>query len=302
MVPKVGMVKLHEDGARLASLARSGSARVLSMTVVHERGRWFACFTVDTDSTRPAATEPDSIVGVDLGLKTLATLSTGAQIENPRHFSRSLRKVRRLARVTTRRVGPDRRIGRAPSNRWRRAAASLAKAQNHVTDQRRDAMHKATTSLVARYGILVVEDLHVAAMLRNRSIARHVADASFAEFRRQVEYKAARRGGTVIVASRWFASSKTCSGCGTAKAKLALSERTFVCMTCGLILDRDENAARNLAEYGRVQLAAGGVESLNGCGADQKTPLAGQVAVKRQPGTRQRGQTGTVPTREGTAA
>ena len=93
----------------------------------------------------------------------------------------------------------------------------------------------------------MIEDLHVRGMLVSRRLARHVADASFAEFRRQAEYKTAWRGGTVIVADRWFASSKTCSGCGTAKAKLALSERTFVCTVCGLVLDRDVNAAVNLA-------------------------------------------------------
>ena len=137
-------------------------------------------------------------------------------------------------------------------------------------------------------------------MLASRRLARHVADASFAEFRRQVEYKTAWRGGRVIVADRWFASSKTCSGCGAAKAKLALSERTYVCTAGGLVPDRDVNAAVNLAAYGRRQLAGSGPDS-NGRGADRKTGLARQVAVKRQPGTAQAGQTGTVPPQGRTA-
>jgi putative transposase len=95
--------------------------------------------------------------------------------------------------------------------------------------------------------VVVIEDLHVAGMLRNRKLARHIADAGWAEIRRQLTYKAERAGVRLIVADRWFASSKTCSGCGTAKAKLMLSERVYVCLACGLILDRDENAARNLA-------------------------------------------------------
>jgi putative transposase len=117
-----------------------------------------------------------------------------------------------------------------------------------------------------------------------------------------VEYKARWRGGRVIVADRWFASTKTCSGCGTVKAKLPLSERTYVCAECGLVLDRDVNAARNLAEYGNRLIAGSGPEIANGRGADRKTGLARQVVVKRQPGTAQAGPTGTVPAQAGTAA
>jgi putative transposase len=138
-------------------------------------------------------------------------------------------------------------------------------------------------------------------MVRNRRLARHVADASFGEFRRQVEYKAAWRGGRVIVADRWFASSKTCSGCGAVKSKLLLSERSYVCASCGIVLDRDANAALNLAAYGRRELAGSGPDS-NGRGADRKTGLARRVAVKRQPGTATAGKTGTVPAQAGAAA
>ena len=144
------------------------------------------------------------------------------------------------------------------------------------------------------------------AYLRNGARAkaglnRAALDAGWSEFRRQAEYKAAWRGGTVIAADRWFASSKTCSGCGAVKAKLLLSERTYLCAACGTVADRDRNAARNLAGYGKDQLAASGADS-NGRGAGRKTGLARQAAAKRQPGTRQRGQTGTVPTQDGTAA
>jgi len=158
-----------------------------------------------------------------------------------------------------------------------------------VVDQRKDGIHKLTTGLARTYGTIVVEDLHVAGMLKNRRLARHAADASFAEIRRQLTCKTAWHGGRLIVADRWFASSKTCSGCGAAKAKLALSERTYVCTACGLVLDRDINAAVNLA-----RLAASGADS-NGRGADQKTGLARRVAVKRQPGRVSARQTGTLP-------
>jgi len=140
----------------------------------------------------------------------------------------------------------------------------------------------------------VVEDLHVRGMLANRRLARHVADASFGEFRRQVEYKAGWRGGRVVVADRWFASSKICSACGAVKAKLALSERTYVCTSCGVVADRDLNAARNLAGYGRQVVAGSGPETVNGRGADRKTGPARLVAVKRQSGSADAGKTGTV--------
>jgi IS605 OrfB family transposase len=171
-----------------------------------------------------------------------------------------------------------------------------------VADQRKDGLHKLTTRLASEFGTVVVEDLHVAGMMKNRRLARHVADASFGEFRRQAEYKAAWHGGRVIVADRWFASSKACSGCGAVKAKLPLSERTYACAACGLVLDRDANAARNLAEYGNRQIAGSGPEIPNGRGADPNTGHARLVAVKRQPGTAQAGQTGTVPAQAGTAA
>jgi putative transposase len=238
-----------------------------------ERGRWFVAFTVEQDLTRPAPIRPDTAVGVDLGIKTLAVVATSTgktfQVPNPRHLSTALRKVRRLSRTVSRRQGPDRR---------------------------RDGIHKLTTALACTYGTVVVEDLHVAGVVRNRHLARHIADASFAEIRRQLTYKTSWHGGTLIVADRWFASSKTCSACGAVKTKLALSERAWTCTTCGTVLDRDVNAAVNLA-----RLAASGADS-NGRGADRKTGPARQVAVKRQPGTARADQTGTVPAaRRGTA-
>jgi putative transposase len=293
VLPRLGRIKLHER-------ADLGGARILSASVRFERGRWFVAFTVDEDVERPAPTRPGVAAGVDLGIKTLAVIATSEgdvrEVANPRHLDRALAKVRRLSRTVSRRQGPDRRTtAQRPSNRWRRADQARNRAVGKVADQRRDAVHKLTTSLAREFATVVVEDLHVAGMVKNRRLARHVQDASFGEIRRQLTYKTLWHGGTLVTADRWFASSKTCSGCGAVKTKLALSERTWTCMTCGAVLDRDVNAARNL-----VRLAASGADS-NGRGADRKTRLGGPVAVKRQPGMRQRAQTGTVPTQEGTA-
>jgi putative transposase len=294
VLPRLGRVKLHERAA-------TGDARILSATVRHERGRWFVSFTAEQDIARPAPRLPDAVVGVDLGIKTLAVLSTGEEVPNPRHMSRALRKVRRLSRAVSRRQGPDRRTGRKPSNRWRRADAARNRALGKVADQRRDGLHKLTTRLAAEFGTVVAEDLNVAGMVKNRRLARHVADASFGEFRRQLEYKSAWHGGRVIIADRWFASTKTCAGCGAVKAKLLLSERTYVCTSCGMVADRDLNAALNLAALGQRKLAGSGPDS-NGRGADRKTGHARQVAVKRQPGTRKRSQTGTAAPQEAAVA
>jgi putative transposase len=145
----------------------------------------------------------------------------------------------------------------------------------------------------------VVEDLHVAGMLANRRLARHIADAGFGELRRQLGYKTVWNGGRLVVADRWYPSSKTCSGCGTVKTKLALSERTYTCEVCGLVLDRDLNAARNLAALAAKTTTAGS-GPVAGRGADHKTRPGAQVAVKRQPGTAPAGKTGTVPPQGGT--
>jgi putative transposase len=159
---------------------------------------------------------------------------------------------------------------------------------------RRDGLHKLTTRLARAYGTIVVEDLHVAGMLRNRRLARHIADAGFAEIRRQLAYKTGWSGGRLLIADRWYPSSKTCSGCGAVKTKLALSEREYTCEACGLVIDRDHNASRNLAALA-AEFDTAGSGPVAGRGADQKTRVRGQVAVKRQPGTTSVGQTGTVP-------
>jgi putative transposase len=144
----------------------------------------------------------------------------------------------------------------------------------------------------------VVEDLHVAGMLRNRRLAKAICDCGFGEIRRQLAYKTVWSGGRLLVADRFYPSSKTCSACQTVKPKLSLAERTFTCQRCGMVCDRDVNAARNLAQ---LVVAGSGPETVNGRGADRKTRPGGPVAVKRQPGTAPAGQTGTVPPQGGTA-
>lgn len=158
------------------------------------------------------------------------------------------------------------------------------RANARVANLRRDGLHKLTTRLASEYGTVVVEGLNVAGMLRNRRLARHIADAGFGELLRQLNYKTAWNGGRLVVADRWYPSSKRCSACGTVKAKLSLSERTYNCTSCGLVLDRDLNAAHNLAALA-CEVVTAGSGPVAGRGADCKTRPSGQVAEKRQPGT-----------------
>jgi len=305
-LPRLGTLKLHESARKLARRLEAGTARILSATVRREGGRWFVAFTCEVQRAERVPTQPHATVGADVGVRHLAVLSTGDVVDNPRHLRAASRKLRRLARRVSRRQGPDRRTGRASSNRWKRASAELARAHARVANLRRDGLHKLTTGLAATYGTVVVEDLNVAGMVRNRRLARAISDAGFGEIRRQLAYKTIWSGGRLIVAGRFFPSSKTCSGCGVAKVKLPLRVRTFECEACGLVLDRDLNAARNLAQLVTSTTGTGvagdpGPAGPNGRGADRKTPLAGQVAGKRPPGTATAGQTGTVPPQGGTS-
>ncbi|MCP3801735.1 IS607 family element RNA-guided endonuclease TnpB [Allokutzneria sp. A3M-2-11 16] len=247
-LPRIGVVRTHESTRKLARHVQRGTARIRSATVTYRGGRWFCSFSVEIERADPPPTRPASVVGVDLGITSLAVLSTGEVIANPRHLEVAQRELRRLQRQAARRVGPDRRVRRQPSRRWRHTRARIAKLHTAVANARQDGLHRLTTGLARTHGTIVVEDLHVAGMLRNRPLARQVADVGMGELRRQIEYKTGWLGGALHVADRWYPSSKTCSACGSVKAKLRLSERMFRCDECPLVLDRDLNAARNLAK------------------------------------------------------
>jgi putative transposase len=146
-------------------------------------------------------------------------------------------------------------------------------------------LHKLTTSLATQHGTMVIEHLNVAGLLRNRRLARAIADTGMAELRRLLGYKAVWYGCRLVVADPFYPSSKTCSACGWVKAKLTLAERTFCCEVCGLKIDRDLNAARNLARLTK-SVAQSGWETPNARGVDVSPGLAGQTTTKREAGTR----------------
>jgi putative transposase len=298
-LPRIGGVRTLESTRKLARHVEGGAARIRSATVSFRRGRWWVSFSVELSRRDRPPRRPDSVVGVDLGVRSLAVLSTGQVIPNPQHLEAVQRQLRRLQRQAARRTGPDRRSGRVPSRRWQRTQAKITRLHTKVAYARRDGLHQLTTRLAAEHGTIVIEDLHVAGMLRNRRLARRIAGVGWGELRRQLEYKTTWRGGRLHVADRWYPSSKTCSGCGAVKAKLPGSERQYCCDRCGLVLDRDLNAARNLATLVAV---VGGTSSPS-CGATRNEPAGNPRKTSLAGNGYRHGKTHTVnaPPQGGTA-
>jgi putative transposase len=210
-------------------------------------GRWHVSILVETtlDQFTPVAAE----VGVDAGLTSLLTLSTGEKITNPRHEHREQVALARAQRNLARKV--------KGSNNRAKARVKVARVHARIADRRRDLLHKLTTRLVRENQTIMIEDLAVGNMVRNHSLARAISDASWSEFRSMLTYKANWYGRTVIVVDRWYPSSKTCSRCGHLLDTLPLGVREWICPGCGEVHDRDVNAARNILAAGRAVAACG---------------------------------------------
>ncbi len=230
-IPNLGWVRMRE------TLRFTG--KIMSATVSRVADKWFVSITVDTqDTSHLPKADNQGAVGVDLGVKALGTLSTGEVVHGPKALAMLLSRLRRTSRSLSRKV-------KGSSNR-RKARQHLARLHAHIANVRSDGLHKLTTDLTRRFPTIGIEDLNVRGMVKNRHLARSVADMGFFEFRRQLEYKAAMRGGIVVVADRFYASSKTCSYCGHKLDDLPPSVREWACPACGAIHDRDHNAAVNL--------------------------------------------------------
>lgn len=240
-------------------------------TVVVSRepdSRWYVTFAVEVADPEPLPVTGRT-VGVDLGLKDFAVLSTGERIAHPRHMEQRERRLKRYQRILARKQ-------RGSANR-KKAKQKVAHAHSRVRDARRDFLHKTSTDLIRRFDRIGVEDLAVANMVKNRSLAKSISRTGWAEFRKMLEYKATRDGRQLVAVNRWYPSSKTCSACGHLLASLSLSTRAWTCPTCGTRHDRDLNAAKN------IDIAAG--LAVNACGADVRPgrATAGQSAVNQEP-------------------
>ena len=236
-------------------------------------GRWYVTFTVDAIAPVPLA-ETGHGIGIDLGVTDFAATSDGDKIANPRHLER---KARNLARY-------QRRMARCQkgSANCRKAAAKVARAHRKVRNARRDFLHRASIRIVRAADLIVIEDLAVRNMVRNRHLARVILDCGWGEFRRQLEYKCQRYGRRLVVIDRWYPSSKICSACGHLLAELSLSTRQWRCPSCGARHDRDVNAAKNILAAGRA-VARGSPG--DACGAEVSHSGSSRVrsAVNQEP-------------------
>jgi len=230
-IPHLGWVRMRE------TLRFTG--KIMSATVSRVADKWFVSITVDTpDDSRLPKAENQGAVGVDLGVSALATLSTGEIVTGPKAHKALLSRLRRLSRGLSRKV-------KGSENR-KQAKLKLARLHARIGNVRSDGLHQLTTELTRRFHTIGIEHLNVRGMVKNRHLSRAVSDMGFFEFRRQLDYKAAQRGGMIVVADRWYPSSKTCSACGHRLETLSLSVRDWTCPECGSVHDRDVNAAINL--------------------------------------------------------
>lgn len=239
-VPKIGWIRMRER-------FRWEEARPVSVTISRRAGRWCAsvqCELPDQLTVPPVslgASGAASLVGVDVGVREYV-VSDGTRHEVPRHLRAAQQRLKRAQQALARKA-------RGSSNRGK-ARAKVARMHARVADARADWMHKTTTRLAEQHDRIVIEDLGVAGMTRNHHLALSIADASFGEFRRQLDYKTPVHGTMLVVADRWFPSSKLCSACGAkTKRPMPLQVRAWTCELCGAVHDRDLNAARNLAAY-----------------------------------------------------
>ena len=246
-LPRIGRVHCFENVT-----ARANGARVLNMTISRRAGRWYASLTVERDEPTVKQAPKGGAVGIDLGVKTLATLSDGAVVPNPHHLQADERRLKRAQKALSRKT--------KGSKRRAKARGRVARIHARVANRRSDALNKLTTRLAHAYSDICIEDLNVAGMVKNRRLAKAVQDASFYELRHQLEYKTAKTGARLHIIDRWYPSSKTCSNCGSVKAKLSLNERVYRCDECGLSIDRDLNAAIN------IMVAGSAPETLNAHG------------------------------------
>ena len=316
VLPRIGRVKTHEPTAVLP-----GAGRILAATVSFDGRRWHCAFTVEAgrEPSRPAHVAVDRlhpVIGVDLGVRDLLVAAAPdgtqvARVKAPKPLAKAQARLRAVQRKAARQDGPGRRRGWRGSKRWARTAARIGRIHARAADLRRDALHQATTRLAQRHRVIVVEDLNVAGMSRRKpgagrgggGLNRAIADAAPGEVRRQLGYKTTWYGSQLTVADRWYPSSKTCSACGAVKAKLGLADRRYQCDHCGAVLDRDVNAAINLARLGehaqRVEDRPAGSGPAAGRGAIRKTsPPTGAAAGGDETSTphsgrQAAGQTGT---------
>ena len=258
-IPKIGHVRMKEKG-----YVPLKNVKIKSVTVTKVSNRWFASVQVEQVSSNKKDL-PKNVLGIDVGIKSLSTCSNGQVFENSKSFIKLKKRLAHAQRIMDNKKY-DKEIKRSSNNRYK-AMLKVQKIHYKIRSRRLDTIHKMTSTLVRtkpRY--IVIEDLNVSGMMKNHKLSGSIGDASFYEIKRQLSYKTSWYGGIVIIADKFFPSSKTCCKCGQLKDKLGLDDRTYVC-GCGNVMDRDLNAAINLEKYGIDWLeSTAGLAGIKACG------------------------------------
>ena len=249
-LPRIGWIKLQEE------LRFQG--QIKSVTVSRKADRWFAAISVEANQL-PHERKNHASVGIDLGIKTFVQLSSGESFAGAKPHTRKLKRLKRLSRSLSRK--------KKGSANYTKAKTKLSKLHAGIANIRSDYLHKTSTAIVLNHSKICIEDLNVAGMVKNRKLSRPIMDQSFSEFRRQLEYKSKWYDSELIIAGRFFPSSKMCSSCHEINHALTLSDRHWTCDHCGITHDRDLNAAINLEKYNLTKNTVSSTE-INACGEE----------------------------------
>lgn len=254
MIPRIGCVRIKENIYK-----RITCQTIHRMTLKLQGGRWYVVLLIEVpDNFAPSKSKKH--VGIDLGVKNLATFSDGTVVHGLKPYKNAMRKLAQAQRSLSRKT--------RDSNRYERQKKRVNRIYARVRGLRKNQLDQLTAGIAKRYSLVTIEDLSVSGMVRNHKLARSIVDQGFGMFRRMLEYKCCVQGDTLVIADRWFSSSKTCSACGHVKDDLTLSDRTYVCPECGLRVDRDLNAAVNLDCYGLSIVDSRAEDTLNARGED----------------------------------
>ena len=270
-LPKFGFIRTKEDTSKL-------KGRILNITVSREADRWFCSLCVETDRPKSQPIQGE-IIGVDLGLNNFAVISNGKEhtyVVAPKPFKKKLSKLQRLNRQQSRK--------QSKSSNCKEANLRLSKLYRKMRNARKDFVNKLTTELAKTKSVIVIENLSVRNMVKNRHLARSIADVGWGDFRRKLEYKTIWYGSRLIVIPCFEPSSKRCHVCGEINNNLKLSDRAWICLKCGALHDRDENASDNIRDYGLRILATESSSGSNACGVDVSLPT--KVAVDSETGSK----------------
>lgn len=262
-LPKFGWVKLFEKDIQLTS-------PIKNVTISRKVNKWFVSFNQEYTPVHTIKTE--GIVGVDLGIKTLATCSNGKIFPSIKPFKKYKRKLKILQRRVSKKFIKEQKV---QSNNYKKAQLKVSKLHLKISNIRQDYTHKITSHLTKNHSEIVIEDLNIKGMSKNHKLSSAILDGGFYEFRRQLTYKSEWYGSKLTVVNRFYPSSKTCSNCNEIKKDLKLSDRTFKCSCCGHKMDRDLNASMNLKKMA-------GSYPASACGETKTNGIAPLVSMKQE--------------------